>query len=68
MLRLEEEKVKKELRDDYFHVHKPMPIRAAGATYRTGRAARAAALKKQRAAEKAARKANGYGKNSKNKR
>lgn len=64
--RLEEEKVKKELRDDYFHVNKPMPIRAAGAKYRTGRAARAAALKKKRAEEKAARKANGYGKNSKN--
>lgn len=66
-LRMEEEKVKKELRDDYFHVNKPMPISAAGAKYRTGRAERAAALKKKRAEEKAARKASGYGKNSKKK-
>ncbi len=65
LIRMEEEKVKKELRDDFFHVKKPMPIKAAGAKFTTGRAARAAALKKKREAERAALKASGYGKKKK---
>lgn len=62
LLRMEEEKIKKEMRDDYFKVKAPAPIAAAGAKYRTGRAAQAEARRKKEAAEKAARKASGYGK------
>lgn len=47
---------------DYYRVKKPQPISAAGATYKTGRKAKAEAEAKKREAEKQQRKAEGYSK------
>jgi len=47
---------------DYYRVKRPQPISAAGATYKTGRKAKAEAEAKKREAEKQQRKAEGYSK------